>query len=110
MLDKKEVKRLMKYAKKILDRRVFKKLKKVGEEDKIGAIHYAIKSKLDHDYEELKQDEIKLKKQKKDVFFAETRLNLLNSKIKLFVATFHKKDFTNMRKMFGQIEKELRNV
>ncbi len=110
MPDKKEVKRLMGYAKKILDRRIVHKLKEVKQEDKLDAIHYSIKSKLNSDYMKLKHNIDKMKKQGRDVFFIEIKLNLLNSKTHLFTVTSHKRDFVAMRKLFKQVQGDLRNV
>ncbi len=109
-MDKKEVRRVMKFARRILDRGSLKNLKKVGEEDKMGAIKYAMKCRLEREHGYLEEDVKKMKKAGKDVFFIETKLSLLRSKIKLFNATLHKSDFINMACLFKQIQKEVKNV
>jgi hypothetical protein len=110
MFDKKEVKILMKYAKRILNHSMYKKLKKVRDEDKTETVHHFIKTALLNAYDDLNQKAIELKKQKKDVFIIETKMNLLGSKIKLFSATFHEQDFIQMKKLFKQVRKEMKNV
>jgi len=110
MEDKKEAKRLMKFARRILDRRSLKKLKKVGAEDKIEAVKYAMKCRLEGERGYLEEDIKRMKKEGKDVFFIETKLTLLHSKIKLFNATLHKSDFINMANLFKKIQKEVKHV
>jgi len=110
MKDKKEGKRLMKFAKRILDKSSLKKLKKVGEEDKMEAIKYSMKCRMEREHGYLEEDVKKMKKAGKDTFFIETKLSLLKSKIKLFNATLHKSDFINMANLFKQIEKEMKHV
>lgn len=110
MEDKKEAKRLMKFAKKILDRRSIKNLKKVGEEDKIEAIEYAMRARLEREYIYLKEKAGKMERMGKDTFFIQTQLSLLASKMRLFNTTHHKADFINMANLFKQTEKEMRNV
>ncbi len=109
MEDKKEVKRLLGFAKKIVTKSTYKKLKtlKTGREE---AIKYSIKARLDNvsDYFEKK---IKtMKKEGKDVFFVETKMHSFKGKIKLFTATYYKKDFVGIRNLVKEIQKEMKNV
>lgn len=107
----KELKSLRKFAKEIISKKTFKKLRKIKEEkEKIDVLKHSIKSNLELKYHDLKEKIKKIKKQKKDSFFAEVKANLLSSKIKLFNATFHKKDFKNVLNLFKEAEKELKNA
>ncbi|OGJ21189.1 hypothetical protein A3K73_05050 [Candidatus Pacearchaeota archaeon RBG_13_36_9] len=110
MTDKKETKRLMKFAKRILEKKSLKNLKKVEQEDKIGAIKYLMKARLEREYDYLKERTESMKHKGSDVFFIETKLSLLGSKIKLFNVTHHKDDFINMANLFKQVQKEAENV
>ncbi len=110
MEDKKEARRLMKFARRILDNSSLKKLKKIEGEDRISAIKYAMKARLEREHDYLKKDVKKMEKAGKEVFFLETKLDLLNSKIKLFNAALHKSDFINMANLFKQIQKEAEDV
>jgi len=107
MADKKETKRLMKFAKRVLEKKSLKNLKKVERDDKIGAIKYLMKARLEREYDYLKDRTEIMKRKGDDVFFVETKLSLLGSKIKLFNVTHHKDDFINMANLFKQIEKEV---
>jgi len=111
MNEQKELKNLKRFAKKIFDSKTLRKFKKIEEnKEKLEVIKYLIKSHLDLRCHKLKEKIKKMKKRKKDVFFAEVRTNLLGSKIKLFNATFHKKDFKNVLNLFKGAERELENV
>jgi hypothetical protein len=54
--------------------------------------------------------EKKMKKSKKDVFFAETKLSMLKMKIKFFNITLNKKDFNTVFVLIKEVEKEVKNV
>jgi len=111
MEDKKEVRRLMNFARKLLHKGTLKKLRTVKDRrEKIEVIKYSIKSDLEIKYYDLKKRIKKMTEQKKDVFFATTKANTLNSKIKFFNATFHKRDFKVILNLFKEIEKELKNA
>jgi len=110
MVDKKEVKKLMGFARRILNKGTYKKLSKLDEDEKEETIKHAIKTRLNNEFEDLKDKTNKMKKQGKDMFFIETKLHSLNGKIKLFTATYHKRDFVKMKKLFNGISKEIKNV
>jgi|GEM_PF-3534854 len=110
MVDKKEVKRLMKFSRKILNKAAYRKIRKLDENEKEEIIKHAIKSRLENELEDLKHQTYKMKKQEKDVFFIETKLHSLNSKIKLFTATYHKQDFVILSRLLKEIKKEMKNV
>ena len=113
MQDKKEIKRLLGFAKKILPKQTYKKLRKLGKEtgeEKQETIKYSIKARLERllDYFENKIKD--LKKQGKDVFFIETKLHSLKGKVRLFTATYCKKDFKGIKKTAEKIQEEIENV
>ena len=111
MADKKEIKILWGFAKEVVNKRIFKKLKVISDEkDKAEAIKYAVKTSLDLRYHELNQKIKEMEDKKQDVFFAKTKSNLLSLKLKLFAATFDEKDFKNALALFKEAEKEVKNV
>lgn len=109
MTDKKEVKRLLNYAKKIVTKQTYRKLKNLKTE-KQEPIKYAINARLNEVYDYLERRVKKMKKQGKDVFFIETKMHTLKAKIKLFTATYHKRDFISVRTLFKEVQKEMKNV
>jgi hypothetical protein len=109
MVNKKEVKRLQKFAKQILKKSILKKIKEVKDlEWKEETIKYSIKSALENKYDLLLKKEKKLEHQGKDVFFVSTKIHSLKYKINLFIATYHKKDFDNILKGFEDVGKEIK--
>jgi len=105
---KKEFKTLNKIAKKIVEKKILKKIKSLNDlNERIEVLKYSIKSALDMIVHNLEK---KIKKGKKDIFFAETKLSMLKIKIKLFNVTFNKKDFNTVLSLIKEIEKEVKNV
>jgi len=110
-MQSKELKSLMNFVKKIKGKQVLKKVKSIDDEqEKIDVIKYFLKSKLEIKNEHIKKEIEKMKEKNKDVFFAETKLSLLRSKTKFFVATYHKKDFENVLRLLKEVESEIKNV
>jgi aminopeptidase-like protein len=104
---KRELKTLEQIARKIVGKETLKKIKKVKEpEEKLQVLKYAIGFHLEIRLDEIEQKIKKLEKEK-DLFVAKTKLSLLKTKIKLFEATFHKKDFNTLQNLLKEIEKEL---
>ena len=108
-MDKKEVKVLMYYVKK-LDKKVYKKLKKLPLNDKKAAAEYIIKVKMHNMADQLKEVIGKMKKEKVDTFLFETRMHSFNNKVRLFLATYSKKDFDSMMKLRNKINLEMKHV
>jgi len=105
----KELKEMRKIANKIVKKTSLKKLRKIHDkEEKLEAIKYLIKTSLDLKYYDLAEKIKKLKQKKRDVFFAETKINLLGVKIKLFNTTLHQKDFKNILALFNDMKKEMK--
>ncbi len=109
MEDKKEVKRLLGLAKKIVTKSTYKKLTALKTE-KEEATKYAIKTRLDHVLDHFEKRIISLKKEGKDTFIAETKLHTLKGKVKLFNVTHHKRELNSIRKIFKEIQKEMKNA
>ena len=110
-MDTKEVRRLRKFVKKVVSKKIYKKIKSIKNQDeKLEVIKYSLKTGLEIKLHQLKQKIKEREKKKKDVFYASTNIGLLESKIKLFNTTFHKKDFEKVLDLFKKIEKELKNV
>jgi hypothetical protein len=111
MTEKKEVKKLFKFAKKVVSRGILRKIKRLeSDKDKIEVLRYSIKTGLELGYEKMKIDLKKKEEEKKDIFIISTKMSLLKSKIKLFDATFHESDFINVIRLFEEIAGGLKNV
>jgi len=107
MAEKKEFKSLELIAKKLVDKKTWKKIKKVKEkEEKLQVLKYSIGFNLEIKLDEIEQKIKKLEKER-DMFIPKTKLSLLKSKIKLFEATFHKKDFNTIELLLNEIKKEI---
>ena len=111
MTEKEEVKKLLKFAKKVVNKEILRKIKRLeSDKDKVEVLRYSIKTGLELGYEKLKIDLKKKDEEKKDIFIMSTKMSLLKSKIKLFDATFHKSDFVNVIRLFEEIARGLKNV
>ena len=111
MVEKDEIKKLMLFASKIDKKNIQKKLKTIKDPfEKRDILKYYIKSKLNLQADHYKKEIDLLKDKNRDVFFAETKMSLLRSKIRLFDATFHKHDFLNVQRLIKEVENEIKNV
>ncbi|MFA5857107.1 MAG: hypothetical protein WC867_07120 [Candidatus Pacearchaeota archaeon] len=111
MIIRTEYGQLNKIAKEIVEKRILKKLEKIcDKKERLEMLKYTLKSTIDLKYIEILRKIKKLEKQKKDIFFIEVKSELLASKIRIFNATFNKKDFYNVLTMFNDIEKEMNDV
>ena len=100
-----------KIARGLLNKKLLKHLRKISDkEEKLNAIRYAIRSELEKEYHYLEKEVKNLKERGKDVFHIEMKLLLLKSKIKLLIATYHKKDFDKIKELKKEILKEMKNV
>ncbi|MEM0465082.1 MAG: hypothetical protein QXW97_00070 [Candidatus Pacearchaeota archaeon] len=108
---KKDVKKLFNFAKKIVDKKTLKKIKKVKDiKEKVEMLKYSIKTELEMMHYSLIRKIRRLEKEKKDVFCEEVKTSLLNSKIKYFLISYHKDDFKNILSLYKEIERGLLNV
>ena len=103
-----EINNLIYFAKKV-DNKYLQKIRNLKDKkEKIEALKYLIKLRLEEKKRDLNEDIDKLKKE--DRFFIEIKIAKLESKIKIFNATHHKKDFNNVMLLFKDIKKEIKNV
>lgn len=110
-MDKKEVNQLMKIAKKILSKSLYKKIKNVEDfSERKEVLKYSIKVNLEMKYEDLKHRVILLENQGKNIFFIIIKMRIFKSKINLFNATFKYEDFLNAIRFLNEVEKEIKNV
>jgi hypothetical protein len=106
-----ELKNLEKLAKKILNKKTYKKIKSVKDKnERKEVLEFAILSNLEIAHLDIEQKIKEMEKQNKDVFFAMAKLHRLYPKIKLFKATFKKEDYKQFLKLHNEIKKELENV
>jgi hypothetical protein len=103
--------RLMKIAKRILNRRIYKKIKNIEDnKEKEDALRYSIASALEIREHELQKKIRELEEKNKDAFFASTKLALVPFKIKMFRASFNPKDLAGLMKILNDVESEIKNV
>ncbi|HLD55641.1 MAG TPA: hypothetical protein VJB35_05260 [Candidatus Nanoarchaeia archaeon] len=109
--NKKKAKLLIFYAKKLIDKAIFVKIKKTKDlDEQIHLLEYSLKVALEKKIYLFRQ-KIKLFKSKGiDVFFISIKVNLLNLKIKYFNVTHNKRDFKIVIKLIEEVEKEIKNV
>ena len=109
--NKKELKDLRRIAKKVLDKKTYKKAKKAkGSDDEAHALKYIIKSKLDSRHHKLMMQLKKLEQEEKDIFHVYVKSNLLSSKIKWFFTSFYRKELKEIMRLIKDVEKEVKNV
>jgi hypothetical protein len=108
---KREVRKLMKLAKKIVGGETYKKLFSIKKESELEpAVKYILVETLEKDAHNLGKKIRYMKQYGKDVFFAENKYLLLDSKIKHFEASFDEKDYFKIEKIVNDIKKEVANV
>lgn len=102
---------LLKLTKKTLGKSIHKKLKKIKDKEELKeTLKHATISSLKKEYHSMEVEIKKLENQKKDVFFARTKLLLLPSKIKYLQANFDEEEFERVTKSFKLVQKEIENV
>ncbi len=103
---KKEYKRIRAISKKIISRDQYKKIKKIKDyTERTQGLKYLVASKL-----KLKLLELELNSReidKKEALLIESKLILLQSKIKIFESTHSKRDYKILQKIIQEIEKEI---
>jgi len=106
-----EIKKLKKIGKKLLDKSRLKKIKKIkNKEDKALALRHSIISYLKSKHLELQIDINDLKKKGKDLFFIDSKNELMIHKIKYFSTSFKEEHLNKVLSLFNDIEEELKNV
>lgn len=111
MDEKKEIKKLMLIAKKIVPKSIYKKIKLIENlKEKREVLRYSIKVNLELKFEELKNKIKKLEEHGKDIFFISLKMSVFKSKIKLFSATLNDNDFIKAIDLFNEVEKEIKHV
>lgn len=105
------MKRLLRIAKKVVKREIFKKIKKVeDEEEKIKAMKYSIICALEEEEHRINKKIKRLENDSKDVFFIKNKAILIPSKIKHFKVDFENEDFSKLKKIIKEVNKEIENV
>jgi hypothetical protein len=111
MDEKKEIKKLMYIAKKIVPKSVYKKIKLIKNlSEKREVLTYSIKVNLELKFEDLKNKIKKLEEHGKETFFIGLKMSVFKSKIKLFSATLNDNDFIKAIEIFNEVEKEIKHV
>ena len=104
---KKEYKRIIKLSKKIISKEQYKKIKKIPcYTDRTQGLKYLVASKL-----KLKLLELELNSReidKKEALLVNSKLILLNSKIKIFESTYDKRDYKVLQKIIQEISHEIK--
>ncbi len=102
-----DLKLLKKSSKGLVDRKTFRKIKKVKKySEKIEALKHSIISglKLKHLDLEIYSDE------NNEDYYLHLKIGLLPPKINLLYHDFNEKDFKKIISLFSEIEKRLKNV
>ncbi len=108
---KKELKILNKISQKILKKEILKKIKTIEDiNERLNALKHSLKSALDLEIYDLQKKIREMKKANKDVFFEEMKLSMIKNKIKLFTATYSKKDFNSAFSLIKELKKEVKDV
>jgi hypothetical protein len=108
---KKDVKSILKLAKKIVAKDVYKKLKKVKDEEELReAAKYSLISALKKEEHEINNQIKKFEEESKDVFFAKNKALLIPSKIKHLQVEFDKKEFEKLMELLKEAKKEVANL
>ena len=104
---KKEFKRIRKLSKKIISKDQYKKIKKIScYTERTEGLKYLVASKL-----KLKLLELEIESRgidKKEALLVESKLTLLESKIKIFETTHDKRDYKILQKIIQEIEHEIK--
>jgi len=104
---KKEFKRIRKISKKIIEKKHYKKIKKLQNyEDKTESLKYLVASKLELVFLELEQKVREI--EKKNNAILESKMIMLPSKIKIFKSTYKKRDYKIIEKLIAEIEEEIK--
>jgi hypothetical protein len=109
-METKELRKLNKIAKRIVEKKILRKIRALDNKEKTEALTHFIKLSLDLKINNFEKIIKKIKKEKKEHFFAETKLNMLKMKTKLFNATLDKKDFKPVILLIKCVENELKHA
>ena len=107
MQDSKEIKRLWKFARKIVKKETYKKIKKLKTEELSHTLKYSIISAFKYEYHLLLYEVKNLEKSNKDLFFLKNKLILIPSKIKHFEVDYNEADFYKLSNLIKEIKKEM---
>jgi hypothetical protein len=100
---------LMEIAKHVLDKKDYDKVNSIKDKnEKTEALKYSIILSLENKYHDLHQKIQEHRKKGKNVFFPETKSQLIPLKIKMLGATFNKQDLIRVMKLFDSVEAEIR--
>jgi len=106
---KKEYKKVLAVAKKILNKEQLKKIKNIkATSDRTEGLKYLIHSLLRIRIHDLELEVAKV--HKKELLIIESKVRLLKAKIKVFISTYHARDFAIVEKLIKEINKEINNV
>jgi len=104
---KKEFKRIRGVSKKIIDKKHYKKIKKLQSySDKTEALKYLVASKLQLKLLELESKIQEIEKEATTII--KSKLILLPSKIKIFKSTYETRDYKIIQKLIKEIEEEIK--
>ena len=111
MPNKKEIKRLLKFANKVMKKETYKKIKKIdNEEDLLEVLKHALVSTFKIENYNMEDSIKQLERKNIDIFFIKNKVILIPSKIKHFQVDFNEKDFYKLVSLFKDIKKEITNV
>ena len=107
----KELKLILRIARKRLKRKDYKKIKQLEDISEVKHLmKYAVISSFEKEYYNLEKIIDDMEKKSKDVFFAKNLVMILPSKIKFLKAHFIKEEFNKVISLIKAIKKELKNV
>ncbi len=108
---KKDARRILKIAKKIVKKETYKKLKKIKDEEELKkTAQYSIIASLEKEHYSIEKEIKELESRMKDVFFAKSKSLLIPSKISHFKVGFEKEEFYKLSKLLNDVKKELENI
>ncbi len=109
-IQKKELRSLMKMAKKIIKKETLKKIKSIPQEEQVHALKFSLISYFKNEFHDLNIKIKNLENKKNDLFFIKNDLILVPSKIKHFAVDYNSSDFYKLSILIQNIKKELENV
>ncbi len=111
MSNKKEIKKLLKFAKKIVKEENYKKIKTIdNEEELLEVLKHSLVSAFKIENYNIEDSIKQLERKNKDLFFIKNKVMLIPSKIRHFQVDFSGKDFYKLVFLFNDVKKELENV
>ncbi len=111
MKNKKEIRKLLRFAKKIVKKEHYKKIKKIDDDGElIEVLKHSLVSALKVENYSIEDSIKQLERKNKDLFFIKNKIMLIPSKIKHFQVDFNEKDFYKLVSLVDDIKKEIENV